>query len=76
MSYTQITTRYDEIVVPYRSAYLAPGPRTTNVTLQDACPLELAEHLAIPLATPTVSIVLDALTHDGPARASFRPRCF
>ncbi|MFB9313255.1 esterase/lipase family protein [Nocardioides plantarum] len=75
VSYTQVTTRYDEVVVPYTSAYLAAGPRTTNITLQDTCPLELTEHLLIPLATPSLSIALDALTHDGPARATFRPRC-
>lgn len=75
VSYTQITTRYDEVVVPHTSGYLAAGPNTTNVTLQDKCAVELAEHLTIPLATPTVSLVLDALTHAGPARASFRPRC-
>ena len=38
VSYTQVTTRYDEVVVPYTSAYLAAGPRTTNVTIQDSCP--------------------------------------
>ena len=38
ISYTQITTRYDEVVTPYLSAYLAPGKRTTNITLQDLCP--------------------------------------
>ena len=26
VSYTQVTTRYDEVVVPYTSAYLAAGP--------------------------------------------------
>jgi triacylglycerol lipase len=75
VSYTQVTTRYDEVVVPYTSAYLAPGPRTTNITLQDRCPLEVAEHLLIPLATPSLSIALDALTHVGPARRGFQPRC-
>ncbi|GAA5147038.1 alpha/beta fold hydrolase [Nocardioides marinquilinus] len=75
VSYTQITTRYDEVVVPHTSGYLAAGPRTTNITLQDRCPFELAEHLTIPLATPTLSITLDALTHDGPARPDVRPRC-
>lgn len=75
VSYTQVTTRYDEVVVPHTSGYLEAGPRTTNITLQQKCPLELAEHLLIPLATPSLSIALDALTHDGPARAGFRPRC-
>ncbi len=76
VSYTQVTTRYDEVVIPHTSGYLAAGPRTTNITLQAKCPLELAEHLFIPLATPSLSITLDALTHTGPARASFQPRCF
>ncbi len=75
VSYTQVTTRYDEVVVPHTSGYLAAGPRTTNITLQKKCPLELAEHLFIPLATPSLSITLDALTHAGPARATFQPRC-
>ena len=76
VSYTQVTTRYDQVVVPHTSGYLDAGPRTTNITLQDVCPLEPAEHLLIPLATPSLSITLDALTHAGPARATFRPRCF
>lgn len=76
VSYTQVTTRYDEVVVPHTSGYLAAGPRTTNITLQDKCPFEATEHLFIPLATPSLSITLDALTHNGPARPSFQPRCF
>lgn len=75
VSYTQVTTRYDEVVVPHTSGYLAAGPRTTNVTLQNKCRFELAEHLFIPLATPSLSIALDALTHTGPARPTFQPRC-
>jgi triacylglycerol lipase len=75
VSYTQVTTRYDEVVVPHTSGYLAPGPRTTNVTLQDKCPFEPAEHLFIPLATPTLSLTLNALTRPGPADPAFRPRC-
>lgn len=75
VSYTQVTTRYDEVVVPHTSGYLAAGPRTTNITLQNKCPLELTEHLFIPLATPSLSIALEALTRPGPAPATFRPRC-
>ncbi|MBS44066.1 MAG: lipase [Nocardioides sp.] len=76
VSYTQVTTRYDEVVVPHRSGYLARGPRTTNLTLQRLCPFTLNEHLTIPLATPAIDIVLDALSHRGPARKDVRPRCF
>lgn len=75
VSYTQITTRYDEVVVPRTSGYLAAGERTTNVTLQDKCPFALVEHVLIPTARPTVAITLDALTHDGAARPDFRPHC-
>ncbi|WP_067431821.1 lipase family alpha/beta hydrolase [Nocardioides jensenii] len=75
VSYTQITTRHDEVVVPHTSGYLAAGPRTTNLTLQNACPRELAEHVLIPLSRPAVSWTLDALTHEGPARSSYKPAC-
>jgi triacylglycerol lipase len=75
VSYTQVTTRYDQIVVPHTSGYLAEGRRTTNLTIQDLCPLAFPEHLTIPLATPAIDIALDALTRRGPARADITPRC-
>jgi triacylglycerol esterase/lipase EstA (alpha/beta hydrolase family) len=75
VSYTQISTKYDEVVVPYTSAFLAEGPRTTNLTIQDACPNDLAEHVFIPMSTTAISYVLDALTHDGPADPAFEPAC-
>ncbi|MFJ5556427.1 esterase/lipase family protein [Streptomyces sp. NPDC093250] len=46
--YTVIATRYDQVVTPYRSAYLS-GPNVHNVLLQDLCPIDLSEHLAIGL---------------------------
>ncbi|MFF1276916.1 esterase/lipase family protein [Streptomyces marokkonensis] len=46
--YTVIATRYDEVVTPYRSSFLT-GPNVRNVVLQDLCPLDLSEHLAIGL---------------------------
>ncbi len=61
--------------MPHTSGYLK-GPRTTNVTIQDKCPLALAEHLAIPMAAATISLTLDALTRPGPARKKFQPACF
>ncbi|CAN5483290.1 alpha/beta fold hydrolase [soil metagenome] len=75
VSYTQIVTRYDEVVVPYTSGNLAAGPRTTNITVQDKCPLAFPDHLLNPLARPTVDITLNALTHAGPARRSYQPSC-
>jgi triacylglycerol esterase/lipase EstA (alpha/beta hydrolase family) len=75
VSYTQITTKYDEIVVPYTSAYLAEGPRTTNVTIQDLCPRDFAEHGLIAMSSTAIAVTLDALTHPGPADPAFRPAC-
>ncbi len=75
VSYTQITTRYDEVVVPYTSAYLAEGPRTTNVTIQDSCPADTAEHVLIPMSRTAIQWVLDAVTREGPADPAFQPTC-
>ncbi|MEU0336083.1 alpha/beta fold hydrolase [Streptomyces sp. NPDC006193] len=46
--YTVIATRYDEVVTPWRSQYLS-GPDVHNVLLQDLCPPDLSEHVAIGL---------------------------
>ncbi|GGV41907.1 esterase/lipase family protein [Streptomyces griseoflavus] len=46
--YTVIATRYDQVVTPYRSSYLT-GPNVRNVLLQDLCPVDLSEHLAVGL---------------------------
>ena len=75
VSYTQIVTRYDEVVVPYTSGYLAPGANTTNITLQDRCPLDLSEHLAVPYDHVALQWVKNALARPGPADPAFRPRC-
>ncbi|MEV7286418.1 alpha/beta fold hydrolase [Streptomyces sp. NPDC093252] len=48
VAYTVIATRYDQVVTPYRSAFL-DGPGVRNVLLQDLCPVDLSEHLAIGL---------------------------
>ncbi|MDP3968613.1 MAG: alpha/beta fold hydrolase [Nocardioides sp.] len=68
VSYTQIITRYDQVVVPATNGYLAPGRRTTNVAVQDVCPHDPSEHLMIPTSKTTIALVLDALGHRGPAR--------
>lgn len=75
VSYTQIESRYDEVVVPYTSAFLTPGPRTTNVTLQSLCPGLYTEHLLIPNNKVTIAVTLNALRNPGPAAKDFRPAC-
>lgn len=44
--YTVIATQYDEVVTPYRTQFL-DGPDVHNVLLQDLCPVDLSEHVAI-----------------------------
>ncbi|AZK93366.1 MULTISPECIES: esterase/lipase family protein [Streptomyces] len=44
--YTVIATRYDQVVTPYRSQFLT-GPGVRNVLLQDLCPLDFSEHVAV-----------------------------
>ncbi|MEU3195082.1 alpha/beta fold hydrolase [Streptomyces sp. NPDC006992] len=48
VAYTVIATRYDEVVTPYRTQFL-DGPDVRNVKLQDLCPIDISEHLAIAL---------------------------
>lgn len=57
VTYTVISTRYDEVVVPFTSAFLSNDPgeapaqgtngRVTNITLQDYFPLDLSDHTQI-----------------------------
>ncbi|MCN9243935.1 lipase family protein [Streptomyces sp. RY43-2] len=46
--YTVIATQYDEVVTPYRSQFLG-GSDVRNVLVQNLCPVDLSEHLAIGL---------------------------
>ncbi|MGW0878873.1 esterase/lipase family protein [Streptomyces sp. NPDC002671] len=65
--YTVIATKHDEVATPWQSQYLN-GPDVHNVLLQDLCPLDLSEHVAIGtidrIAFHEVANALD------PARAS------
>lgn len=44
--YTVIASKWDEIATPYRSQFLT-GPDVRNVLLQDLCPVDLSEHVAL-----------------------------
>ena len=75
VSYTQLVTRYDEVVTPYTSGFLAADSNVVNVTLQDACPNDTAEHLRIAYDPPAIAITKNALGRSGPADPGFRPAC-
>lgn len=67
VSYTVISTRYDEVVTPYTSQTLS-GPDVTNIVLQDDCPVDLADHVAIAFDPTALHEVRNALdpTHSTP----------
>ncbi len=74
--FTNVSTRYDEVVTPYTSAFLAPdGNAVTNITLQDKCPNDTAEHLRTPYDPPVIAITLNALGRTGPADPAYQPPC-
>ncbi|MBO0653442.1 alpha/beta fold hydrolase [Streptomyces triculaminicus] len=74
--YTVITTRYDEVVIPYTSALLTgPAEHLTNLVLQDKCPLDLYMHDQATKDPVVAQWVLNALGRKGPADAGFQPRC-
>ena len=78
VDYTNVVTRYDEVVVPYTSGYLEGGRDTeqlTNVAIQDTCPVDLSEHVFAPTSPTTYGWVADALAHDGPADPQAPIRC-
>ena len=75
VDYTQVTTTHDEVVVPYTSAFLKPGRRSTNVVLQDRCPSDPADHVTIPMDQQAIAWVLNAFDHRGPANKTAKIGC-
>ncbi|MCC2276450.1 alpha/beta fold hydrolase [Streptomyces sp. ET3-23] len=76
--YTVITTRHDEVVIPYTSALLTgPSEHLTNVVLQDKCPLDPFMHDQATKDPVVAQWVLNALGRKGgPADPDFQPHCF
>jgi triacylglycerol lipase len=74
VSYTNIVTSHDEVVLPYTSGFLS-GPNTTNIRLQDTCPFDVSDHLLIPSSGPAIRLALNALGRVGPASPSYQPSC-
>ncbi len=64
IAYTQIVTRYDEIL-PY-TAGLIDEPGVTNHIVQDICPQDYADHLSINSDPITARLVLNALDPEHP----------
>ena len=58
ISYTNIVTKYDELVVPYTSGVQSG---MTNLVVQDYCSLDLTEHFEIAADPVAAALVLNAL---------------
>jgi triacylglycerol lipase len=74
VTYTNIETGYDELVVPYTVA-LVPGPHTTNIRVQDGCPTDYSEHAGIAGSARAATFALNALdpAHPRPVPCHFIP---
>lgn len=74
ITYTNIMTRYDELVVPYTSGILV-APNSTNVVVQDGCAQDYSEHAGIAGSRRAATYVLNALdpVHPRPVPCEFAP---
>ena len=76
IDYTSMWTPTDEVVVPNlgpapSSALTTGGGRRANISTFDVCPGHVADHLSMgTFDAVAYALVVDALEHDGPARAS------
>lgn len=64
-SVTSIGSAFDTVVFPQPESSRLTGAR--NVTIQDLCPGRPVEHGTLLVDEVTHRLVMDALTHDGPA---------
>jgi triacylglycerol esterase/lipase EstA (alpha/beta hydrolase family) len=73
IDYTNVYSRTDEVVTPNLdasgSSSLHTGEgRIANVAVQEVCPADVSEHLAMGSYDPVgYALAIDAFTHDGPA---------
>lgn len=70
--YTNISTKYDELVIPYTSGQLpgAPGTSVTNIVVQNGCAIDRTAHRGLAATRRVAAFVLNTLdpsvTHTAP----------
>jgi triacylglycerol lipase len=67
-SFTAIATAFDEVVIPAPRAALLDG--ASNIVIQRLCPARPVDHYLLVGDAVAYALVLDALTHPGPADPS------
>jgi triacylglycerol esterase/lipase EstA (alpha/beta hydrolase family) len=70
--YVVVESKFDEVVTPYRNAFLPAANNVQNTTLQDQCSTDFTEHLGILYDPIALQDVMNALGPDDP---TFRPSC-
>jgi triacylglycerol esterase/lipase EstA (alpha/beta hydrolase family) len=60
VTYTVISTRYDEVVTPYTSQFLS-GPNVSDIVIQDECPIDYDGHVGLAYDHIALRDVLNAL---------------
>ncbi|WP_328436365.1 lipase family protein [Streptomyces sp. NBC_00457] len=76
VSYTTISTEFDEYILPYTSAHLkGASSQVTNVTVQDRCPDSTINHLNLAFDQVPLQWITNALQRPGPADPELRPTC-
>ncbi len=77
VEYTNIMTRYDEMVVPYTAGYVE-APNAVNIVVQDSCAQDHSEHMAIAASVRSQAFVLNALdpAHPVPVPCVYVPPFF
>ncbi|WP_310964166.1 esterase/lipase family protein [Nocardioides terrisoli] len=70
VKYTNIYTRYDDVVIPYTSGIEPGHPNMTNILLQSRCANDFSDHLEIASSPNAAQIVLNTLdpAHAQPLR--------
>jgi len=65
IDYTVVWTHFEQVVTPAEHSTIAGA---TNIATQDICPSNTGDHFALGTYDPVAyAVVLDALTHAGPA---------
>lgn len=59
IEHTNIVTKYDELVTPYTSGIMRDGG--TNIVLQDVCPADISEHIAVAFSPNVLQLIENAL---------------
>jgi len=66
--YTVIESVDDEVVTPYRNAFLPGAPNVTNITVQSQCALDGSDHLEIAADPISMADMLNALDPSAPVK--------